>query len=259
MLDRPQDITRIILNPEHQSGDLCSSTDFRFLDCRDMTGTRGYCDPEAEQELLHRIQKQGEAPSGIHFLDNGNYHYLSALYCSLIREPFALVLLDHHPDTQLPSFGDILSCGGWVRTVCDENPFVKKVFSLGVDPALAAEASDGLEELVQYAEEPRNLTGSRSSWFRERIREIEASNLPVFVSLDKDVICREDLETNWDQGWMRAEEVLVFLQDLADSESIHLLGLDVCGGCSDHAGEDDLIRDAEFERRLIALFNHKAV
>ena len=38
------------------------------------------------------------------------------LWMEKITEPFSLVLFDRHPDTQRPSFGDITSCGGWVRS-----------------------------------------------------------------------------------------------------------------------------------------------
>ena len=49
---------------------------------------------------------------GIHFLDSGNYHYVTKLWLDQVKEPFDLLVLDHHTDLQQPMFGDILSCGG---------------------------------------------------------------------------------------------------------------------------------------------------
>lgn len=33
---------------------------------------------------------------GIHFLDSGNYHYVTKLWLDQVKEPFDLLVLDHH-------------------------------------------------------------------------------------------------------------------------------------------------------------------
>ena len=54
--------------------------------------------------------------SGIHFIDSGDYHYISKIMTDFIKEPFTLVLIDHHTDMQDASLGgDILSCGNWAK------------------------------------------------------------------------------------------------------------------------------------------------
>ena len=83
------------------------------VDCKNIEGTNCYCDDVAKEELRRRIAAYSY--EGIHFLDSGNYHYLSLLWLEKIDRPFALVLFDHHPDLQAPSWGKITSCGGWVR------------------------------------------------------------------------------------------------------------------------------------------------
>ena len=47
------------------------------LDCQDIPGTNCYCDSLAEEEIGKRIIPFG--PEGLHFLDSGNYHYLTKL------------------------------------------------------------------------------------------------------------------------------------------------------------------------------------
>ena len=47
------------------------------LDCQDIPGTNCYCDSLAEEEIEKRIVPFG--PEGLHFLDSGNYHYLTKL------------------------------------------------------------------------------------------------------------------------------------------------------------------------------------
>ena len=54
--------------------------------------SRLYCSEEAEKELKQHIAKY--VVSGIHFIDSGDYHYMTKLITDQIREPFTLVLID---------------------------------------------------------------------------------------------------------------------------------------------------------------------
>ena len=81
------------------------------ITCQDIEGTNCYCDDAAKESLRERVRPYSY--EGIHFLDSGNYHYLSLLWLEKIKEPFSLILFDHHPDLQDPSWGGITSCGGW--------------------------------------------------------------------------------------------------------------------------------------------------
>ena len=37
---------------------------------------------------------------GIHFLDSGNYHYVTGIMTEQIKQGFSLILFDHHTDMQ---------------------------------------------------------------------------------------------------------------------------------------------------------------
>ena len=103
----------------------------------DIGGTRGYCDPEAEAALAAAI-----APCplrAVHWIDTGDYHYLSALWLRKLEEPASLFLFDHHSDDQPPAFGDFLSCGSWMLEA-RANPMVQ-------DDAAAAYISIDLDWL----------------------------------------------------------------------------------------------------------------
>ena len=93
---------------------------FIWLDCRHLSGTRGYCDKEGIRKLKRVIA--GYPAEGIHFIDSGNYHYLTKLWTDKLRVPFSLIVFDHHPDMQPPLFKGMLSCGSWV-TDWDQGSF----------------------------------------------------------------------------------------------------------------------------------------
>ena len=61
------------------------------IDAVSMTGTNGYCDDMAKENFREMMK---EYPTkGIHFIDGGNYHYLTLLWLSLIEEPFDLIVI----------------------------------------------------------------------------------------------------------------------------------------------------------------------
>ncbi len=82
-----------------------------WLDFRNLQGVNCYCTPEAEKEIKERIC--GLHVQGIHFLDSGNYHYLSKFWLEKIEEPFSLLVFDNHTDMQEAAFFGLLSCGSW--------------------------------------------------------------------------------------------------------------------------------------------------
>ena len=81
------------------------------VDLSDLPGTDMYCSEEASEEIRIRLERY--SPRGIHFIDNGNYHYMTLFFTEKIREPFSLVLFDHHTDMQKPMMEGMLSCGSW--------------------------------------------------------------------------------------------------------------------------------------------------
>lgn len=195
-----------------------------FLDMKDISGTNCMCDDVAKELLLSRI-----APGDIHFIDNGNYHYLSALYLSLLKEPFSLVVLDHHPDMQRPMF-DILSCGGWVTDVLDKNAYVRDVHIIGADRKLISELDHEDVRRVKFydIEDVFGKAGDAENAGELGI-SLPATEYPVYLSIDKDVIRREELITNWDQGDATVEQVLGMVKAFLPKG---ILGVDICGECA---------------------------
>ena len=121
---------------------------FRWIDCTDIGGTAGYCDEDARREIARRISDL--SPEGIHFIDSGNYHYVSKLWTDMIQRRFSLVVFDHHPDMQPPLFKDMLSCGSWVKDMLDTNPRLDKVVIAGASEELMAQTISGYEDRIRF-------------------------------------------------------------------------------------------------------------
>lgn len=217
------------------------------IDCRDIEGTRGYCDQEAKERLRDRIRNISF--QGIHFLDSGNYHYLSLLWMEKIQEPFSLVLFDHHPDMQRPAFGDITSCGGWVREALLHNLFLDQVYLIGVNPVFLEQEGilNGITASGDETDFPVDRVHVKLSglWEADREREVRRQ---VYLSIDKDVLRRQEARCDWDQGEMTMQELFFLLDQIASH--CRILGVDICGESPDAEENEDTLINNKTNRRF---------
>ena len=209
-----------------------------ILDFTTLSGTTGFCDDAAADEIRRRI---ADFPArGIHFLDNGNFHYLTRFWCEKISEDFALVVYDHHVDLRKPVFPGLMSCGSWIRDVLLRNSHCRAVLIIGPECAQADIIERELQSLVAEDQPLRASAPVRVCCFteddildgrvaRELPHLLDALPLPGYISIDKDVLSRKVLRTNWDQGIMTEAEFRHELDRFAMGPDIHILGVDICG------------------------------
>ena len=209
-----------------------------ILDFTTLSGTNGFCDDAAADEIRRRI---ADFPArGLHFLDNGNYHYLTRFWCEKITEDFALVVYDHHVDLRKPVFPGLMSCGSWIRDVLLWNRHCRAVLIIGPERAQTDIIERELQSLVVDDQSPRSSAPVRVSCFteddildgraaRELPHILDELRLPVYISIDKDVLSRKVLHTNWDQGIMTEAELHRELGRFTTDPEIHILGADICG------------------------------
>ena len=214
--------------------ELRGRADTRYIGCGDIPGTDCYCDDDAIETIRRRIAEAGITDAcGTHFFDNGNYHYMSKIWTDMIQEPFSLVVFDHHPDMQEPRFGNILSCGGWVKKVVEENPFVDNVVILGVADHLADEFRNDKVSFIRESELPSVTLERRSP---DRVHSILSHSPNLYISIDKDALSTDYAATNWDQGSLSLEHTKAIINALAQNHKI--VGVDICGErARDFAGD----------------------
>ena len=219
-----------------------------WIDLSQVPGTDCYCDDEAIETIRRRIAYAGiKDASGIHFFDNGNYHYMSKIWTDMVQEPFSLVVFDHHPDMQEPRFGNILSCGGWVKKVLEGNKFVQSVTLIGVADHLVEELKSEIAShpagarndkvlIIRESELPAvTLKGRSPDRVHSTFHIPHSSHL--YISIDKDALSPAYAATNWDQGSLDIATLKEVIAGLAASHKI--IGVDICGErARDFAGDE---------------------
>lgn len=218
-----------------------------WVEVQELPGSNCYCDGDTMETLRQKLEEFDA--DGIHFIDSGNYHYMSRIWLEKLNTPFRLVVFDNHTDMQPPAFGGLLSCGGWVAASLEELPLLKEVLLVGPDQEAFDQTEPVLQEKVRFLsrERLREMTMEEKVLFFEEL----SVDLPVYLSVDKDVLCAEDASTTWSQGDMTLEELGQFVAILLEKQDI--LGMDVCGECDPDACEGDHLNDLA-NRKLLELW-----
>ena len=219
---------------------------FRYMDCSDIEETDMYCSKEAYKRIWEKIKPYGI--QGIHYIDSGNYHYITKIITDHIDEPFGLVMYDHHTDMQIPMVPGMMSCGDWAGQALSQNKNLRQLVMVGppekdIDQTLESHNGSQSGRLLIFSAE--DLHGG----LLENKLKFIRTDLPLYISIDKDVLGTEDCETNWSQGDMSIdglERLLgVFLggqgeernydacrndeRYAGDIRHSRILGVDICG------------------------------
>ena len=203
---------------------------FDLIDCRDIEGKEFICSEEAQKELSERIR--AFSPEGIHFLDSGNYHYLTKLWTDRLTAPFSLILIDHHTDIRKELFDGVLTCGNWVRVMLETNPNLKKVIIIGPTESQRSSIDTAYRSKVRFISEESLLTEDGwKGFYNMHLKD------PVYISIDKDVLDEGSAITDWDQGNLSLDDLERMLDIIFRNEKV--IGMDICG---EYSGTSDLVK-----------------
>ena len=162
-----------------------------WTELSDLSGCNCYCDAEASDRIRKEIQ--AFTGKGLHFIDSGNYHYMTRLWLEKLQIPFRLLVFDNHTDMQPPAFGGLLSCGGWIAASLEELPLLQEVILVGPDEEAYTQVEPDLQQKVLFLsrEKLSTMTAEEKEGFFNNLSE----DLPLYVSVDKDVLCKGDAST----------------------------------------------------------------
>ena len=203
----------------------------REIDLRGMSGIRYLCPIERLEILDARIPYHKRA---ITFLGSGDFHYVTYILLRRIDEPFNLLLLDNHLDIK-ETFNGFISCGSWLKNAFDIE-YLRYIFYIG------SGITDGYDRIIRVSS---NL---------EQLSLAVRTGIPLYISIDKDVLSTSSVETNWDQGYLDIDELLKILSSIPTSI---IIGIDVCGEPRPNPFDPIIKKNEEVNLKIISLFYEK--
>ena len=174
---------------------------------------------------------------------SGDFHHLTAVFIRQIKEPFAILSFDNHPDWDVrpPHW----SCGAWVNRAL-ENPLVQQVAVWGcgsfecVFPwRLLGNRSASRAGRLRVA--PWRIEGksypawlhpiSSSSWRAAFAEFVETLCTPaIYVTVDLDCLGESEAITNWENGRFVLSDLVWAITLLR--QRARIVGGDLCGAFS---------------------------
>lgn len=128
----------------------------------------------------------------ISLIGKGDYHYFSFIFLKLINEPFVLLVIDSHLDMRY-SKDNFIRCDSWIYNTGPLNN-LRQIFYIN----------------------------------SSNIDNIPVIMIPVYIiSIDKDIIDRKYLKTNWTNGNLSTDQLFEFLSKIQSKNKI--IGVDICG------------------------------
>jgi arginase family enzyme len=261
-------------------GNLIEAGEAGYIDARDLAPKlRIVANRRVLAELKARMEvhKNASAPDVI-FYGSGDFHHLVWLFLQQLEEPVTVVHFDNHPDWV--RFPNTVNCGSWVARALESHN-VRKVVTIGpcsddlfrpeLKSAVLSAVRERRLEIYAWHARPTRLWGApisvpgvrtvgRNLVWRNLADEnwdtfvdemvLSLPETAIWITIDKDVLARDEAVTNWDQGMMRVEQLLVGVRAVASHRKI--VGIDVCGDYSPPKF-DDLFR------ALLAWWDHPAM
>ncbi|MCX7816237.1 MAG: hypothetical protein N2317_01830 [Syntrophales bacterium] len=173
------------------------------IDLRDIQETRYLCSWENLARIEKRLPDFGRC---VTFIGKGDYHYVTYLFLKRLGTPFVLLILDNHLDMK-KTFNGYISCGSWVREAAELLKLERVFF-----------ANDRIRGAIGD-----KITGC--SFVSEEIKKL-VGDMPLYVSIDKDILSKAYVDTNWDQGDLSPADIIEIIKSFPKEK---FLGIDICG------------------------------
>jgi len=197
------------------------------------------------------LHRQAFGYPRLSFLGSGDFHHVSYLLIKRLESlgPIQVIVFDNHPDNMRYPWG--IHCGSWVHHLC-RLPFVSRVAVIGI-------TSNDIQSRHLFENYLRPLYAGKLTYFcfsaPPRLADFiglsaikssssDADTLlrlmedllgsdrnPVYLSIDKDVLSPDSIQTNWDQGCLEEKSLLAAIATLKP----FLIASDITGEISTYA------------------------
>ncbi|MBU9722860.1 MULTISPECIES: arginase family protein [Bacillaceae] len=221
-MNQKRHVTVLDFDHTYDSQPFLHNNEYDWIDFTRLRGTKKYCEEYSLSTIYEKIRKKEN--NGITFIGSGDYHYVTYLLLSNVRVPFTLVLFDHHTDLLKSPLSDFITCGSWGLHAIEQLKLLKKVIIIGVNPELIKTIPPHVAHKVTiFPNTPFSL--NKKIIYKQILQQIPTRT--VYISIDKDVLNRNDAITNWDQGDLHLSFLNETIQLISNYKTIE--GVDICG------------------------------
>ncbi|WPX09375.1 arginase family protein [Anaerocellum danielii] len=177
--------------------EMCTCIDFK-----DLPSTKYMCSKKVLDSISEKIKK---VENSLFFLGAGEYHHFTYMLLKKINETFSLIVIDKHVD-YADTYQGFITCGSWLKDAAGLNQ---------------------IAEIFVLSEEKKNVPSSKIKIFPPTEYKNIKPCLPVYISIDKDILTKFSINTTWDQGHCLPKTLIEIVSQF--SSSFEIVGADICG------------------------------
>ena len=190
-----------------------------IIDISDLHGTNTICTYDTVKQIEKIVNNKRK--NTIYFLGNGNFHYLTFPIIQQIKESFTLIVFDHHNDAGTFPYENITTCGSWINDVIEHNKAVTEVLIIGKTKKNEKEMITKHKRKIRFLYE----TDMTQEAVQRLAKTIQTKR--IYISIDRDVLTEEQVQTNWDQGNITMDELTKAVELISKDHIV--IGADICG------------------------------
>ena len=219
------------------------------------------------KNYIHRLIYENKDKFSLSYFGSGDFHHFTLFMLQHLRKPFYLVMFDNHYDVGSFKFKHKpnldFDMGSWMYSALWFK-FCKGVLLVGPE-------NDGwiLRKMqsIQYLKKNFNLNVVEEddpfslSTYVEYVRQIP-DNCDIYITIDKDVLGEGEVETDWGNGSLSINTMLIMLEMLINQFKQRIIGVDVCGdprnveGYSKQRVDKIRTKDLDLNKDIITLFDN---
>jgi hypothetical protein len=238
----------VVLNFDDSAGTPVAAQNIDLHDWQEQIrfGCRWKQFEQLEKSLVGQLLQPNQL--GCVLLGSGDYHHLTQLLLRRLNlnSNIHLIVCDNHPDNMRYPFG--IHCGSWVYWA-SRLAQIARIDVIGIsseDISLKHAWENHWSPLykgklhywsIQQSANWAKWIGAGASWHNydepeqlmsDFLNELQKIHLPIYLSIDKDVLSRDVVMTNWDQGHFLEKHLVNLIQTCSGS----LIGADITGDVS---------------------------
>jgi arginase family enzyme len=234
----------------------------QIINLRDLgPKARLWLDKRTKEDVARRIH--GSRRESLTFLGSGDFHHLTNILISEFEDDISVIVFDAHPDWE--TLPPQLGCGSWVSQTLKNRNILKLILigisssdisTMHLESANFTSLADDRLEIYPYQHEPswvflKRIPPNTSVKFKNYLfahkifwDEMKNKNLSefilsvikrlpsnkVYLSIDKDCLRSDYALTNWEEGMLSLDELLLMLKVI--KENAQIIGADIVGDYS---------------------------
>ncbi|BCS81895.1 arginase family protein [Anaerocellum diazotrophicum] len=172
------------------------------IDLKDFSSIRFMCSKKVLDSISEKIKK---VENSLFFLGAGEFHHFTYMLLKKFDKTISLIVIDKHIDYS-DTYQGFITCGSWLKDVARLNQ---------------------IAEIFVLSEDKRNVHNNKVKIFSPLEYKKIKPCLPVYISIDKDILTKSSINTTWDQGHCQPKTLIEIVSYF--SSAFEIVGADICG------------------------------